>query len=150
MLELLNILIGGFDASHILIAAVAQQLISWLWFEVLFQSIYKYFSAADKGVRQAKQIRKVFGETFCLAVSFVAAIVRTLAVYAIVKNAALSSRSEYLEAANMVSALVALTSHHAFWSQRPLSLIVINVGHEVVSALTAATVLHALLGSKFF
>lgn len=149
-MSLCETLFGGVEGAHVAIAAVAQVLLSWIWFEVLFVSFYAYYSAADKGLRRTEHIRKIYPAVLSTLATFGASVVRALAIFAIVKNAGLSTRQEYLEAANMVTAVVTLSLHRALWSQRPGWLIFINGGYELVAGLVGATVLHALAGTRFF
>lgn len=136
--------------SHILISAVAQHFLGWLWYHGIFFSIFSYYSAADKGVKRAEHIKVRFSETVCLLGTLLAGVGRSLAIYAMAKNLALTTCWQYQEAAVMVAVAVCLAYHHGFWAQRPLPLLLINGGYELASSLLGAVVLHCLVGVNIF
>ena len=143
-------LLGKVDNTHIAIAALAQVAWAYLWYSYICSSLRAYYLAADKGVKRLEHVPRRFDSWFCTAITFAAAIVRGLAIVAFVNLLGLSTLSEYIQAATMVTMVVLVATHHAFWAQRPLCLLVINALYEAKAAVFGAIVLHTLAGAKIF
>lgn len=145
-----TLLFGGANWVHILLSAIAQHLLGWLWYEGIFSSIFAYYFAADKGVKRAEHARVRYSHTLCVFGTFFAGIARALTIYAIVKNLGLKSIYQYQEAAILVAVAIGISYHHSFWAQRPFPLLAVNAGYELGASLLGALVLFALVGVHFF
>jgi hypothetical protein len=143
-------LFGGANWVHIFLAAFAQHMLGWLWYEGIFSSIFAYYFAADKGVKRPEHARVRYSHTLCLAFTFLSGVARALAIYAMSKNLNLTSVFQYQEAALMVAAVIIIAYHHSFWAQRPFPILAINAGYEIGASLLGAWVLFSLIGVHFF
>lgn len=143
-------LFGGVDNTHIAIAALAQVAWASLWYSYICSSLRGYYLAADKGVKRLEHVPRRFDSWVCTVATFAAAVVRAFAIVAFVNLLRLTTLSEYVQAATLVTMVVLIATHHAFWAQRPLCLLVINALYEAKAAIFAAVVLHALVGVKVF
>jgi hypothetical protein len=145
-----TLLFGGANWVHILLSAIAQHLLAWLWYEGIFSSIFAYYFAADKGVKRAEHARVHYSHTFCVFGTFIAGVARALTIYALVKNLGLTTAYQYQEAAILVAAAIGIGYHHSFWGQRPFPLLAVNGGFELGASLLGALVLFLLVGVNFF
>jgi hypothetical protein len=136
-----KILFKDVEWGEIIVAALAQHLLGFLWYGSIFTAVYQYYTAADKGVKRVEYVVQRFGMTVCSIGTVLSGVLRALFIAAIAKQLNVSSICALHEVAAFVAILAIVYEHHSLWAQRPLPLILINSGYEIAAALTGATVL---------
>ena len=127
--------------GEIIVAALAQHLLGFLWYGSIFTSVYQYYSAADKGVKRVEHIIQRYGMSLCSIATVLSGVIRALVIVGIAKALDVSSICGLHEIALFVALIAFVNEHHSFWAQRPLGLILVNAGYELAAALVGATVL---------
>ncbi len=127
--------------GEIIVAALAQHLLGFLWYGSIFTAVYQYYTAADKGVKRVEYIVQRYGVTLCSLGTILSGVLRALFITAIANQLKVSSICALHEVAAFVAVLSIVYEHHSLSAQRPFPLILINSGYEIAAALTGATVL---------
>lgn len=126
-------------------AALAQTVVYYLLVQVLFGGPYRRALAVDHGVRRLSTFPRVRAVWIAYAAAFIAHMVTAYAVSGVTRIAHHSPKPPadvYLQSGVAV-ALVANTvfMYNSVWEQRPLPLILINAGAQIVLGLTAGLVM---------
>ena len=125
-------------------ATVAQFVFGFAWYGIIANKPYLRSIAVDKGVKAAGYIRRIHAMWQCMLSSIVAGVFRAAAVLAIVHHVSLQTKAPctlcmYSQAGAAVFILnfVQVFEEHSY-SQRPWTLIVVNAGYRLGTALVAA------------
>ena len=127
----------------IALAALATHMFSVIWHAVLFSSLWEYYTAADKGVKQAKHMKIRYSFVTQLTLAVVKAVAFATAIASIVQliPAAKQTQCGYNCIALIMSIFSVFTEVGSVWSQRPLPLIILNSAHSIGFAVLGAYVL---------
>ena len=137
-------LFAGVDYSQIAISVVAQYFLIFFWYAAIFGSLFRYYLAADKGVKRFEKMIMRWGMGLCTVSSLVAAAIKSFAIYALVNATNSTTLCQYQTIAGIIAFIVISMQHHNYWEQRPLALIIIAAGAEIATALLSATVQYYL------
>ncbi|RNF11460.1 hypothetical protein TraAM80_00906 [Trypanosoma rangeli] len=125
----------GMDLWVLFAAALVQQLFAMVWFGLIVKTISDYYLAADKGVRKVGHIVHRYSPPFCAFATFVAGIVRAVAVYTVFTLCNGKGLYDYQQAGVVVAVLACINQHQFFSCQRPLPLLFTYCGYELAAAL---------------
>ncbi|RNF26310.1 uncharacterized protein Tco025E_01477 [Trypanosoma conorhini] len=128
----------GMDPWALFATALVQQLFAMVWFGLIVKTIADYYLAADKGVRRVEHIVHRYSPALCTFATFLAGVVRAVAVYTVFTLCNGKGLCDYQQAGVVVAVLACINQHQFFSCQRPLPLLLTDCGYELAAALLAS------------
>ncbi|KAG8347220.1 hypothetical protein ERJ75_001741700 [Trypanosoma vivax] len=136
--------VKGISPVAIVGAALVQLVFAIIWFNFIVKNVANYYLAADKGVRRVEHILHRYSTLFCTLATFVCGVARALVIVTGVAVMKGSTLEDYHVAALLLTAVTCINQHHSFWCQRPLPLLLTDLGYEVTAALLASVSYYVL------